>query len=405
MKPKQQLLWSCCALVVVTAFASSALGQATDHDYLKAYTISRPVNAPPDVIRKAMSSTAALPTWTYNVTSSRDGNPYSGIMVGTDPGTNTSTTVTTDVIPIIFKMADGGVFDPTAPDPCAGASSPTDLALVEGSPIALHANFTFGGVNLGHVQYSDAFQRANFWNASPNGGSGVSTNTNYHVALGIRVLPAITVNVPQGRGKTWSHLGCGNFGVVDATWFDPALFGISGNDFVENNLLAPLAQHGRIAPNTFPVLLMSNVVFTIQSESPFVNCCILGYHFGYIDANGNLQTYSPADFDTTGAFGPTISDTSILSHEVDEWMDDPTGGNPTPAWGHIGQQPGCQGNLEVGDALTGTNIPTVTMPNGFTYHLQELTFFSWFYGAPSLAVNNWFSDNNTFTSDAGPVCQ
>jgi len=23
------------------------------------------------------------------------------------------------------------------------------------------------------------------------------------------------------------------------------------------------------------------------------------------------------------------------------------------------------------------------------------------YGAPSIAVNNWFSDNDTFTSDAG----
>jgi hypothetical protein len=42
--------------------------------------------------------------------------------------------------------------------------------------------------------------------------------------------------------------------------------------------------------------------------------------------------------------------------------------------------------------------------NGFTYDLQELAFFSWFYGAPSIAVNNWFADNNTFKTDAGPVC-
>jgi hypothetical protein len=44
-----------------------------------------------------------------------------------------------------------------------------------------------------------------------------------------------------------------------------------------------------------------------------------------------------------------------------------------------------QGNLEVGDPLTGTNIPTITGTNGFAYHLQELPFFSWFYGAPSIA--------------------
>jgi hypothetical protein len=34
-----------------------------------------------------------------------------------------------------------------------------------------------------------------------------------------------------------------------------------------------------------------------------------------------------------------------------------------------------------------------------------LAFFSWFYGAPSIAVNDWFSDHNPFTSDAGPVCK
>jgi hypothetical protein len=94
-----------------------------------------------------------------------------------------------------------------------------------------------------------------------------------------------------------------------------------------------------------------------------------------------------------------------MAHEVGEWMDDPFVNNPTPAWGHTGQVSGCQNNLEVGDPLTGTNIPSVTGSNGFTYHLQELAFFSWFYGAPSIAVNDWFSDNNTFTSDAGAVCQ
>ena len=36
--------------------------------------------------------------------------------------------------------------------------------------------------------------------------------------------------------------------------------------------------------------------------------------------------------------------------------------------------------------------------------MQELAFFSWFYGAPSVGVNNWFSDNGTFLTDAGPVC-
>ena len=39
----------------------------------------------------------------------------------------------------------------------------------------------------------------------------------------------------------------------------------------------------------------------------------------------------------------------------------------------------CQDNLEVGDPLTGFNFSPIGGRNGFTYHLQELTFFSWFY--------------------------
>jgi hypothetical protein len=40
----------------------------------------------------------------------------------------------------------------------------------------------------------------------------------------------------------------------------------------------------------------------------------------------------------------------------------------------------------------------------FTYNLQELAFFSWFYGAPTLGLNGWFSNNGTFLTDAGPPC-
>jgi hypothetical protein len=44
----------------------------------------------------------------------------------------------------------------------------------------------------------------------------------------------------------------------------------------------------------------------------------------------------------------------------------------------LGQVLGCQSNLEVGDPLSGTDAPPIVMPNHFTYHLQELAFFSWF---------------------------
>jgi hypothetical protein len=59
------------------------------------------------------------------------------------------------------------------------------------------------------------------------------------------------------------------------------------------------------------------------------NCCILGYH-GATGGPPNGQTYSPMEFDTTGIFANSVSDTSVAAHEIGEWMDDPYGNNPTP---------------------------------------------------------------------------
>ncbi|HEX6898019.1 MAG TPA: hypothetical protein VF146_22225, partial [Bryobacteraceae bacterium] len=94
-----------------------------------------------------------------------------------------------------------------------------------------------------------------------------------------------------------------------------------------------------------------------------------------------------------------VADVSTLSHEINEWMQDPGGNNATPAWGGIGQVSGCQSNYEVGDPLSGKLLPAVTS-NGFSYHLQELAYFSWFFGGPSVAVNGGYSNGGTFTGAA-----
>jgi len=64
------------------------------------------------------------------------------------------------------------------------------------------------------------------------------------------------------------------------------------------------------------------------------------------------QTYGIAGYDVSQGF-PGTSDVSVLAHELAEWYDDPFVNNATPKWGHIGQVPGCQANLEVGDPLSG----------------------------------------------------
>jgi hypothetical protein len=348
-----------------------------------------------------------LPLWSYDITSTRDGNNYSGVMVGTTPfdGGNATTRVPTQIIPVIVKVhriatslndnftlntrKGEETFNPTVPNTqCLTAPNDIPLKLVVQSPIFRSVPFSFGGTYVGTTQYVDAFQRANFWD---------EIGPNYHVKLApVQVLEPIVIDVPNDRGLSLAKGifgSCGPLGIFDINYMDSLL---------TNKIIPSLASRG-VTPGTFPIFLMANTVLSFGNPRDLNQCCVLGYHGA--TGSGALQTYSPADFDTTGLFGPDSGDTSTLSHEVAEWMDDPTGNNPTPAWGHIGQVPGCQSNLEVGDPLSGTDIPPVTMPNGFTYHLQELAFFNWFYGGPSFAVNHWFSDNGTFTTDAGPPCE
>ena len=158
-------------------------------------------------------------------------------------------------------------------------------------------------------------------------------------------------------------------------------------------LIPSLASKG-VGPTNFPVFMLYNT--TMYNGMPS-SCCVGGYHGAF---GTPVQTYSPFQFDSVGVFGVGAEDVSIMSHEVNEWQDDPLGNNPTPKWGHVGQVAGCQMNLEVGDPLSGKNYPNVTI-NAFTYHLQELAFFSWFYGPPSIGAGGKFSDNGRFTSAQG----
>ena len=366
------------------------------------------------------SGVSTLPLWTFRLRSSRDGQNYLGTMVGrspfNDPG---GSKIPTEVIPLVIKTKNVAVsfdpktgivttkpgnttLDPTkADDVCLSPPNDVPIQLVSGSPIFTSASFSFGGTFVGNTQYSDAFQRANFWNVLGE------NRDQYHVRLKpVQFLDPIVLDVPSVYGLAITDplffgppAFCAPLGIVDINWFDTYLTG---------TLIPALARRG-VNPTNFPIFLVYNTVWAAPVANLFT-CCILGYH-GTTGFPIPTQTYSPADFDTTQAIsnaaGSTagFSDSAILSHEVDEWMNDPMISNPSPPWGNTGQVQGfCQANLEVGDPLTGTVIQSVTMPNGFTYHLQELAFFSWFFGAPSTGVNGWFSDNGTFTMDAGPPC-
>jgi hypothetical protein len=360
---------------------------------------------------KASTATSApnqLPVWNYQVLSTRDGNIYGGNMVGANPatrGTGASVNVPSQIVPVILKFHTIGVsfnpttgkirtrpgdttFDPTVPDnACLAAPNNVPVDLLRKSPIFANAKFNFGGTDVGDTQYTDAFQRANFWS--------MIDRTNYHVRMApVRVMEPLVIDVPAKSGLALSGSifgACSSLGIVDINLIDQLV--------VDATLTTP-----GISPKTFPMFMLYNSGMSFGDPTNLGNCCAGGYHGINPVTSIAFQTYSPFDFQTNGIF-QNADDTVILSHEAAEWMDDPYDFNPTPAWGHTGQVLGCQGNLEVGDPLTGNNVAPIVGKNGFTYHFQELAFFSWFFGKPSTAIHGWFSDASTFTTDAGPPCQ
>jgi len=417
MKTQLSLL-SVCTIVLLCAFAPGLFGQnqaeaQTNAPRLKAYSWVKPAPSRSDVeATKNMMATdprKTLPLWTFFTESSRDHNGYSGVMVGQDPfhGGGRSS-VPTFVVPLIIKTHKIGthitpsgkistvpgetIFDPTMADnACLSSPNAVPLTLVQQSPLLKSAIFDFGGTIVGNTQYVDAFQRASFW--------AVNNHDTYHVLLNpVKTLAPVVIDVPVADGLTLSttSLGppafCAPLGIIDINWFDA---------YLDNTVIPALAAQG-VNPANFPIFLVHNVVWAFPPIRDLLDCCIIGYH-GFTGLP--IQTYSPMNFDSTGLFPTAIEDTGVMAHEISEWMNDPFGNNPTPPWGNIGQVFGCQNNLEVGDPLTGTAAPPIVMPNGFTYHLQELAFFSWFYGAPSVGIHGWFSNNGTFLTDAGPPCQ
>jgi hypothetical protein len=305
-------------------------------------------------------------------------------IVGKNPAikvTNPSTTVKAEIVPLIMKFSNGDTWNPTKADSCDSGASP--LARTQNSPIVKTQAWKFGATSIGTAQYVDAFQRAEFWKfAKPTG-----INPGFHVKLSFTTLPAVTVNVPNADAAEGTT-GCGNglLGAAEINWLD---------NHLQTVVIPSLASKG-VGTTTFPVFLLHNFVEYVNTTA---NCCVLGYHNTF-NTSAGAQTYGLAMYDNSGDFTGS-KDISALSHEVGEWQNDPNTVNPTPSWGNIGQVSGCQANLEVGDPLSGTVFADSL--NGFTYHPQEMAFFSWFYHqSPSLGVNGWYSNKGTFRTFAAP---
>lgn len=369
-------------IALLLAPVADAVGQDEITNHPLVFAVKPLVGGNPALIREQSASGAGLKMWGYTIKSTRTGSigkTFNGVMVGNSPlSTNGTTTTTVYVVPVIFKIG-GNTFSPTVPDNnCLAGKVP--LTVLKNSPMVVSTHdFKVNGIDVGQTQYSDAFQRASFWTkVAANGGT-------YHNKLQYKFLPAITITPGAAHSTLFSIAGCiASYGGVEINWFD---------SLVTGTIIPSLASKG-VGPTNLPIFMLYNTTMYINSPS---NCCVGGYHGAF----GNpVQTYSPFQFDTASVFGIGSKDTDIMAHEINEWQDDPLGTNATPPWGHVGQVTGCQNNLEVGDPLTGHNYPNVTL-GGYVYHLQELAFFSWFFGKPSLGAGGVFSDNATFKAPQG----
>jgi hypothetical protein len=283
-------------------------------------------------------------------------------------------TIPVVVVPVVVTI-NGTIFDPTAPNYCGSEGGVSAITRIMQSPVVLPGSLTFNGVNVGNVQYVDGFMRAEFWQT-------INGNPAYANAFSFSIASPETINADT-YGVTYDS-GCQLLGTVNAT-------------SLHNQILSLLQSITGVSPSEI-VLFVTNNISISSANPPSPPGSALGYHA----ATGSApQIYAVADYNTTGLL--KARNTTVVSHELAEIMNDPLGTNATPAWGGVGEVPAgsCQSNLEVGDPLVGTQV--TIFQNGYAYNLVELAYFSWFFNSPtaaSLGAGGVFSSNGTFLGPA-----
>ena len=317
------------------------------------------------------AASLTIPFFSGKIKSPLDHVDYSYRIAGKDPAqSNTTTNILYKPIALRVHFPNGTVLDPSKPA-CGDTVSVVKRAF--GGPNFRRIALTSNGASVGTVQITDGFQRAEFWK--------ILKGPNYHTVLKSVGAPTIVdVNAPDGslldRGMC---PGRGHkVGRVDVDALNATMM----------RLAKTLTR-----PNQIALFITYNVFeFYLQpSRGP-----IGGFHSSF-RANGGTHVYTIATYNDKGIFKkPAMADVNALTHELGDLLDDPfplsdTKINLVPPWGGVGQVPKgkCQSNLETGDPLTGTLFQVKY--KGFTYHPQDLAFFSWFYRTKPVGTGGKFS--------------
>ena len=259
---------------------------------------------------------------------------------------------------------------------------------------------TFYSSSAGPTQYTDAVQRAEFFNTASD---------EWHTILKPRVGTAQTIVLMRGTYRfALNHDGtCCAYVLIDLNTFSNALFPPTPTD--TTTPIGAAENSGDFKTREIGTFLFNNAYLYDTVPS---NCCILGFHTYDQEpgsaANGwkekrYVMNYS--SWVTPGLFGASFADITPLSHEMSEIFNDPFVNNATPWW--KSPNGNCQNNLEVGDVVEG--LPNDSYPislNGMTWHPQNEALLQWFAGVtPSSAIDHAYSYPDTTVLTTAAVSQ
>jgi hypothetical protein len=311
------------------------------------------------------------------------------VMIGNSPQLGGTTTIPANLTTVSLQLlkADGSVFANVPFGPFED--------LTEDSP-----NFRNAEYSVGHTQFGDAVQRAEFFN---------TMGEDWHTLLSPSIVNRATLQIPAtvqvqfadgtiitvpgyltqtaADGSTVVFLLDLLFNVLD---FNQAVTDINAGNFATD------AINYHVYPNTF--------LFSVADEQGDLSCCVLGFHEYIFDPTVTPTPrwiYAFASWISPGTFGGGFQDVTALSHETSEALNDPFGNNIVPTWQFPGTVGACQANLETGDPVEG--LPNATVPivthekhEVFQYHPQTEALLQWFeIGNTSNAIGGAYSYPDT----------
>jgi hypothetical protein len=178
-----------------------------------------------------------------------------------------------------------------------------------------------------------------------------------------------------------------------------------------------------ISPRALAVFVPYNTFVTDQNPNDcFVGPNFCAYYTGFhaaVLSNANphaINTFAMASFEDLGIGLPAPYDisTSVLSHEILEWANDPFDhgarvrgqplffANTAPAWNspYFGGGSQCTTILEVADPLEdGVYLGVPAAGTSTVYLLADAAFLSWFAReSPSSAIGGLYDEGGVFTT-------